>query len=556
MLVPRDVRMRGGRPHLSRITSLFSRVWVRRTFVGVLLFVLVFPAPLAAFPGWAWVLGLVTLLTPRRSLLFAFGSSLCAAAFLLVPALSYSQAGALHPIGIRVAILSGFLGGPSTLWLAARAERSESTQRTSSLLPLLAVGAIALASVAPFLRFTNALEMNEAARVRPAAGAVLIGFAALLLTTRHGYARVLALLLAIVAISPAVLATDGFRHRFAKDPLLADHGTLDWREPPHVAITTWHFRDQLQTLELSPSGAALIGGLSPNGFVVFGPGPAERRYPAIRLRFTAEDHVVGIFRLKDGLELREYHTAARLGEGEPIWRLPLPSLQGMTLDVDPDAGTWRVRAPLGAATKVFSGVVGRDRVDEETWSPEPVAQDQRSRATVRGGSDLIVRSVGRPPGSPEHEGLDAPMPEHNPDWNTELWFSDDAGRAVLPAAKSRLRVTCEPPPPGRATFLCVADDTWESSVWLFARSGGTVTQTPVLTADGRIVIHVRPAGTFSAKTYRDIQWVDPSRHIGVRFPYPRRPDHLFTGPEIAALGWRKSNTRHTPGNCSGTFRLP
>jgi hypothetical protein len=274
------------------------------------------------------------------------------------------------------------------------------------------------------------------------------------------------------------------------------------------------------------------------------------------LRFTTEDHVVGIFRLKDGFELREYHTAAPLGEGEPKWRLPLPSLQGMTLDVDPDAGTWCVRAPRGAATKVFSGVVGQDRVDEETSSSESVANDRWSRATVRGGSDLIVRRVGQPPDSPEHEGLDAPMPEHNPGWKTELWFSDDAGRAPLPAAKSRLRVTCEPPPPGQTTFPCVADDSWESYIWLFRRSGSTVTQVPVLTIDGRIVIQVGRDGTLLAKTYEDLKWVDPSRRLGVRFPYPRRPDHLYGGPEIVALGTRKLALVDEPRATVSVYALP
>ena len=531
-------------------------MWVRRTLVALTLLVLVFPAPLAAFPTWALFLGLLALYVPTPSLLFAFGSSLCGAAFLLVPALWYSPAGALLPIGIRIAVVCAFLGGLLMLWLAARTERSKSIQGTSSLAPLLAAGAIALASVAPFFKFTNALEMNEAARVRPAAGAVLIGVSALLLTTKRVSFRVLAFLLAIIAISPVVLATDGFRHRFGKDPLLADHVMLDWREPPHVALATWHIRDQLQTLDLSPAGTALIGGLSPNGFVVFGPGTTERRYPAIRLRFTTEDHVVGIFRLKDGFELREYHTAAPLGEGEPLWRLPLPSLQGMTLDVDPDAGTWCVRAPLGAATKVFSGVVGQDRVDEETSSPESVANDKWSRATVRGGSDLIVRRVGQPPDSPEHEGLDAPMPEHNPGWKTELWFSDDAGRALLPAAKSRLRVTCEPPPPGQTTFPCVADDSWESYIWLFRRSGSTVTQVPVLTIDGRIVIQVGRDGTLLAKTYEDLKWVDPRRRLGVRFPYPRRPDHLYGGPEIVALGTRKLALVDEPRATVSVYALP
>jgi len=98
-------------------------MWVRRTLVAATLLVLVFPLPLAAFPAWAWALGLVTLVAPRPSLLFAFGASLCAGAFLLVPALWYSPAGALLPIGIRLAMLSGFLGGLFILWLAARTER-------------------------------------------------------------------------------------------------------------------------------------------------------------------------------------------------------------------------------------------------------------------------------------------------------------------------------------------------------------------------------------------------------------------------------------------------
>jgi hypothetical protein len=418
------------------------------------------------------------------------------------------------------------------------------------------VGAIALASVVPFLKFTNALEINEAARVRPGAGAVLIGLAALLLTTRRGYSRTLAFVLAIVAISPAMLATDGFRHRFAKDPLLAEHTPLDWREPPHAPLAQWQIREQLQTLELSPSSTALVGGLSPKGFVVFGPGPKERRYPAVRLHFASDDRVVGIFPGSNGQELREYNTAAQLGEGEPMWRLPLPPLQGMMLDVDPDAGTWRVSAPLGAATKVFSGVVGRDRVDEETWSPETVAQDKRSRSSVRGRSDLIVRSVGPFPRPGEHAGLDVPMPEHNPGWNTELWFTDDAGRPVLPAAKSRLRVSCTPPHRGLTAFVCVADDTWESYVWLFARSGSTVTKSPALTVEGRIVVKVGPDGTFVTKTYEDLQWIDPSRRLGVRFPYPRRPDYLFTGPEVVALGSGKIALVDEPRATVSVFALP
>jgi len=533
--------------------ALFAPAWARRTLVAVTLFLLVFPLPLAAFPAWVWVLGLLALYAPTPSLLFAFGASLSAVAFLLIPALRFSPAGALVPTGIWLAMMCGFLGGPFILWLAARAERSES--KSSAGVALLGVGAVALASLAPFLRYTNALEINEATRVRPTAGAVLVGFSALLLTTRSRAARVLAFLLAIVAISPVVFATEGFRHRFAKDPLLANHTTVDWREP-QAALATWHIRDQFQTLELSPSGTALIGGLSPSGFVVFGPGPQERRYPAVRLRFASEDHVVGIFAGRNGLELREYDTAAQLGEGQPTSRLPLPSLQGMALDVDPDARTWRVSAPLGAASKVFSGVLGTERVDEETWGPERVAQDQRSRATVRGASDLIVRSVGRPPRSPEHEGWDEPMPEHNPDWNTELWFTDDTGRAVLPVAKSRLGLTCERPPHGQAASLCVAHDKWESYVWLFGRSGSTVTQSPVLTVDGRIVIKVGPDGTFLAKTYRDVEWVDPNRHLGVRFPYPRRPDHLYTGPEIVALGSRKLALVDEPQATVSVYALP
>jgi hypothetical protein len=285
------------------------------------------------------VLGLLALYAPTPSLLFAFGSSLCGAAFLLVPALWYSPAGALLPIGIRIAVVCAFFGGLLMLWLAARTERSKSIQGTSSLAPLLAAGAIALASVAPFFKFTNALEMNEAARVRPAAGAVLIGVSALLLTTKRVSFRVLAFLLAIIAISPVVLATDGFRHRFGKDPLLADHVMLDWREPPHVALATWHIRDQLQTLDLSPAGTALIGAFHRTDSWC----SARYHRAAIPGNQVALHHrrfmLSGSSGSRDGFEVREYHTAAPLGEGEPKWRLPLPSLQGMTLDVDPDAGT-------------------------------------------------------------------------------------------------------------------------------------------------------------------------------------------------------------------------
>ena len=61
------------------LESQFPQTWVRRTLVALALLVLVFPATLAVFPGWALVLGLLALYAPTPSLLFAFGSSLCGA---------------------------------------------------------------------------------------------------------------------------------------------------------------------------------------------------------------------------------------------------------------------------------------------------------------------------------------------------------------------------------------------------------------------------------------------------------------------------------------------
>ena len=380
-------------------------MWARRTLVAVILLLLILPLPLAAFPAWAWVLGLLALCAPTPQLLFAFGASLSAVAFLLIPALRLSPAGALIPIGIWIAMMSGFLGGPFILWLAARAERSGC--RTSAGLALVGVGAVAVASIAPFLRYTSALEINEATRIRPTAGAVLIGFSALLLTTKSRSARVVALLLAIVAMSPVVLATDGFRHRFGKDPLLANHATIDWREPSQAALATWPIRGSIRD-----SGAVTLGNRAhrwPCAEWVrrVRPGPKQRRYPAARLRFVAEDHVVGVFagRRRSGTA-RIPHGRA-LGEGEPIWRRPLPSLQGMKLEVDSEAGTWRVRAPFGATTKVFSGVVGTDRVDEETWSP-----DSWLKTSAQGRLSVVeaISSSGTWGGLPVRRSMKGGMP--------------------------------------------------------------------------------------------------------------------------------------------------
>jgi hypothetical protein len=150
------------------------------------------------------------------------------------------------------------------------------------------------------------------------------------------------------------------------------------------------------------------------------------------------------------------------------------------------------------------------------------------RAAVRGGSDLIVRTMGQPRRSPEHEGWDAPLPEHSSGANTELWFTGATGRAALPVAETRLRVSCLRPGAGGMTFPCVAFDDWESYIWLFERAGAAVTRTPILPVDGRIVMQVGADGTLVAKTYEGILWIDPNRRMGVRFPYPRRPEHLFT----------------------------
>jgi hypothetical protein len=537
--------------------ALFSPAWARRTLVGVLLVALAFPLYSAAFPLWVWALGVAALIAPRSDLLLSFGSSLASVAFLLVPALGYSPAGALAPDGIRLAMLFGFLGGPAMLWLATQARRAEPTRTVTGLSAVLIVGGIAIASLVPFFQYTNALEINQVARARPSAGAVLIGFAALLLARRGGVVvRIMALMLAIVGISPAVLASEMFRHRVARDPLLAGHTVLNWRDPPREALAVWHVSEPLQTLELSPGGTAIIGGLSSGGFVALGPGSTERKYPAVKLRFIDDERVIGIFNSKDGLELREYRTTASPGEGAPVWRRMLPSLKGMKLDVDPKARTWHVHAPLGDAVKVWTGVLGDEHVSEEIWPPEPRAEDQRLRAKVPGRSDLIVRSLGRPRPSPELEGWDVPLPVASSGWNAELWFSDVSRGASLLAAKTRLRVRCERPATGRSTFPCTATDDWESYVWVLDPSMAASAPTHVLTVEGRIVLKVGPDGTLLAKTYNDMQWIDFDRHVAVRIPYPRRPDHLFTGPEIVAIGSRKIALVDESRGTASVYALP
>jgi hypothetical protein len=70
------------------------------------------------------------------------------------------------------------------------------------------------------------------------------------------------------------------------------------------------------------------------------------------------------------------------------------------------------------------------------------------------------------------------------------------------------------------------------------------------------VIQVGRDGTLLAKTYEDLKWVDPSRRLGVRFPYPRRPDHLYGGPEIVALGTRKLALVDEPRATVSVYALP
>ena len=530
--------------------------WVIRVFIGALLVALVFPLSSSAFPLFVWILGACAFMLPRSDMLLCFGASLAATSFLLIAALYRSPAGALASVGIWISILSGLVGGPPMLWLSGNARRVEAHTRDRSSTALLVAAAIALASAVPLLLYIDPLEMNQMARVSPAMAAPLVGLAALLLTRRPYWTRALAFPLVMVAILPTAAATEAFRHRFVKDALVAPHHTINWLQSPVATVVAWPLREEFQTLELSPSGNVVVGRVATGGFVVLGPGSERRAVPARSLRIVDDAQVVGLFERKDGVEIRAYHLRAQVGANEPTWRLVLPSLTGMKLDINATAGTWQVRAPLGDATKVLSGTIGKDVIDETTHKSEPLVGDTRIRSAVAGGFDLVIRTVGQRPRPPEHERWDASMPVRGRESRTELWVADAGATAARMVAVTKLRLNCEPSLAALPTFICIANDDWESYVWRFGRAGEVLSSEPIVVLDGRISMRVGYDGTLAAKTYQGLVWIDPNRRLGIRFPYSRRPAHLFTGPEMMALGSGKIAVADYAQGTLSVYELP
>ncbi len=400
--------------------------------------VLGMPAVITVFPGWVWALGVIALVAPGWAHLLAFGASAAAAAFLTVPLWVTEARGPLSMANVGIAELLGAAMGGLMLWLAFRTRRAGTQQAIIPSAGAIALtSGVAVASLAPYLRYTTALEINQAMRLRPAAGAVLLGLAALLLLRRERSLKLMASVLAILALVPSALASEWFRRSEVRDLLFIASADIEWREAPNAPSRKWPLQKRVTALSLSPSGTAFIGSNWFDKTSVVGSDAGIRRAHAYPVRFIDDTRVLGIFHGSDRTELR----MQELGEawGEPRWHVSLPGLNGLEVDVVSPDGTWQVSAPWGETRKVLQGAIGDDAIKEEIWNANAGDGVTRIRTSPSGSGDLLVQSVGSPHRHPEHGGWDEPLPSTDPGHSTQLWLAGPAGRPERRLANTKFR---------------------------------------------------------------------------------------------------------------------
>ncbi len=453
-----------------RLAARATSVWLH-PIPGALVGLLVLLGGLIAAPLPASALAaLLVIIRTTTPTLAACGVSALATALLL------ARDGALtlatEPLGL--ALLAG--GGAAALLLAlARARKEEAIERRSGI--ELAVAVLALGTAIMWLLGVAAVgtdvrvgSLNRFARMLPGTITLTLGLAAALACWPRRAAQAAALVVALLALLPAIAASRWFAAHVVADPMFSTAPPLEvthrFLEPSSVVALDFVGAD----LRIAPSGEAWAireppARASEDDYIPgpfrFGPG-GERRLEALDLELLDDQHALVLREASGGLVLE---TIAVADPKTASWSVALADLATGSLIVDPPSRRWRVDGNTrDVTTKIVAlGTIGDDRIEivrRSLGAPEEL-EGYDFAAPTRGGAIVVRMSYDMTAPPSLMPFLGAVGLQHR----SRLLLSRGSDEQLL--AESSFELTCHPlfvalddrPLP------CLANDGIETHVW-------------------------------------------------------------------------------------------